>query len=46
MVDVFTTLIVYGMRTFSDVPANLQPAVKALLLSMGLDENGDPIVQE
>jgi len=46
MVEVFATLIVYGTRVFSDVPVSLQPAVKALLLTMGLDENGDPIVVE
>jgi len=44
MVEVFTALIVYGTRTFSQVPLSLQPAVRELLLSMGLDENGDPIV--
>jgi len=46
MVEVFATLIVYGTRVFSDVPVSLQPSVKALLLTMGLDENGDPIVVE
>ena len=46
MVEVFATLIVYGTRVFSDVPVSLQPAVKALLLSMGLDQDGNPIVVE
>jgi len=44
MVLVFVTLIVYGSKTFADVPVSLQPAVRATLLSMGLDENGVPIV--
>lgn len=44
MVLVFVTLIVYGSKTFSQVPASLQPAVRAELLTMGLDENGVPIV--
>ena len=46
MVDIFVTLIVYGERTFADVPVSLQPAVKATLLAMGLDENGNPIIVE
>ena len=44
MVLVFVTLIVYGSKTFADVPVSLQPAVRAELLTMGLDENGVPIV--
>ena len=44
MVLVFVTLIVYGSKTFSQVPVSLQPAVRAELLTMGLDENGVPIV--
>lgn len=46
MVLVFVTLIIYGSKTFSDVPVSLQPAVKAELLTMGLDENVTPIVVE
>lgn len=44
MVLVFVTLIIYGSKTFSQVPVSLQPAVRAELLTMGLDENGVPIV--
>jgi len=43
MVLVFATLIIYDSKTFSDVPVSLQDAVKAELLTMGLDENGNPI---
>ena len=46
MVEVFATLIIYGSRVFADVPVSLQPAVKALLLTMGLDQDGNPIVVE
>lgn len=46
MVLVFVTLIIYGSKTFADVPVSLQPAVRAELLTMGLDENGVPIVVE
>jgi len=44
MVLVFATLIIYGSKTFADVPASMKDAVRALLLTMGLDENGVPIV--
>jgi len=44
MVLVFVTLIIYGSKTFADVPVSLQNAVRAELLTMGLDENGTPIV--
>jgi len=43
MVLVFATLIIYDSKTFSDVPVSLRDAVKAELLTMGLDENGNPI---
>jgi len=46
MVLVFVTLIIYGSKTFSQVPVSLQPAVRAELFTMGLDENGVPIVTE
>lgn len=46
MVLVFVTLIIYGSKTFADVPVSLQPAVRAELLTIGLDENGVPIVVE
>ena len=44
IVSVYVTLIVAGRRKFAQVPKNLQPAVKADLEAMGLDENGNPIV--
>ena len=43
IVSVYVTLIVAGRRTFAQVPKSLQPAVKADLEAMGLDENGNPI---
>ena len=43
IVSVYVTLIIAGRRTFAKVPKNLQPAVKADLEAMGLDENGNPI---
>ena len=43
MVSVYVTLIIAGRRKFSQVPKNLQPAVKADLEAMGLDENGQPM---
>ena len=45
MVLVFVTLIIYGSKTFAQVPASLKTAVKAELLTIGLDENGKPIVE-
>lgn len=44
MILVCTTLITYHQITFAQVPASMQSAVKANLLAMGLDENGNPIV--
>jgi len=44
MILVCTTLITYHQITFAQVPASMQDAVKANLLAMGLDENGNPIV--
>lgn len=46
MVLVFVTLIIYGSKTFNDVPVILQDKVREELLTMGLDENGKPIVNE
>ena len=43
IVSVYVTLIIAGRRKFAKVPKNLQPAVKADLEAMGLDENGNPI---
>jgi hypothetical protein len=44
MVELFVALIIHGTRTFSQVPLKLQDAVRAMLLTLGLDENGVPIV--
>ena len=43
IVSVYVTLIIAGRRKFAQVPKNLQPAVKADLEAMGLDENGQPL---
>ena len=44
MVDLYVALIIADRRTFEQVPARYQDAVKADLLALGLDENGNPIV--
>jgi len=44
MVDAYVALIIAGRRTFSQVSVKYQAAVKADLLALGLDENGNPIV--
>lgn len=44
MVEIYVTLIIYGTKTFANVPVKLQPAVHAELLSMGLNDDGTPIV--
>ena len=44
MILVCTTLVTYHQITFAQVPASMQAQVKANLLAMGLDENGNPIV--
>lgn len=43
MVDMYVALIITGRRTFAQVPVKYQAAVKADLLALGLDENGNPI---
>jgi len=43
MVDAYVALIIAGRRTFSQIPVKYQAAVKADLLALGLDENGNPI---
>ena len=43
MVEVYTTLIIVGRKKFSSVPTQLKGAVKANLLALGLDENGNVI---
>ena len=43
MVSLYVALIIAGRRTFEQVPAKLQSAVKADLNALGLDENGNVI---
>lgn len=43
MVDMYVALILNDRRTFLQVPTKYQTAVKADLLALGLDENGNPI---
>lgn len=43
MVDLYVALIIAGRRTFEQVPDRYKDAVRADLLALGLDENGDPI---
>lgn len=43
MVAVYVALIIHKRRTLKSVPKRLQEAVKAELLALGLDENGNPI---
>lgn len=45
MVVIYATLIVKGAKTFDQVPAKLREDVKAHLFALGLDENGNPIVE-
>jgi hypothetical protein len=40
---VYATLIIDGMKTFSQVPVSLQPQVHEYLLSMGLGDDGKPL---
>lgn len=43
MVPIYVALIIHGRRTFESVPDILKEAVRAELLALGLDENGNPI---
>ena len=43
MVDLYVALIIYGRRTFDQVPAILQPAVQAELEALGLGTDGKPL---
>ena len=43
MIELYAVLIINGKRTFAQVPARYQDAVRQLLADAGLDENGDPI---
>jgi hypothetical protein len=46
MVDLYVALIISGRRSFSQVPLRYQEAVRADLLALGLDENGNPLPTE
>lgn len=41
MVSLYVALIIAGRRTFDNVPAKLQSAVKEDLMALGLNENGN-----
>lgn len=41
MVSLYVALIIAGRRTFDNVPAKLQSAVKKDLMALGLNENGN-----
>lgn len=45
VVALYVALIVNDRRTFEQVPAKLKAAVKADLEAIGLDENGNAIVE-
>lgn len=44
LVRLYAGEIINGDIIFSDVPAKLKDGVRAYLLNLGLDENGNPIV--
>lgn len=46
MVAIYVALIIYKRRTIETVPAQLRDAVSADLTALGLDGNGDPVVQD
>ena len=46
MVMAYVVLIIETDKKFSSVPAKLQAQVRETLRKMGLDENGNPIVEE
>lgn len=41
MVELYVALIINGRRVFDQVPARYQDAVRAALLALGKDENGN-----
>lgn len=43
MVELYVALIINDMRKFNKIPPKFQPAVKATLAALGLDENGNPV---
>lgn len=44
MIDMYVALIIAGRRTLVQVPAKYQEAVRADLLALGIDENGNTAV--
>lgn len=46
LVRLYASEIINGNIGFDRVPAKLKDGVKEYLLNLGLDENGDPILQE
>lgn len=46
MITIYCTLIINKRRTFEQVPDNLKEEVKARLIKLGYDTNGDSIVVE
>jgi len=43
LIDVSVSLIIVGKRTFAQVPAVIQPNVKATLEALGLGIEGQPL---
>ena len=43
MIELYYQLVKAGKRTIEQVPERYQEAVKADLLALGLDENGNPL---
>ena len=43
MIELYVALIIAGRRPFSRVPDRYKEAVREMLLSLGLDEDGNPI---
>lgn len=43
MAVVYATLIIKGVKTFEQVPAKQQEAVRTYLLALDLDQDGNPI---
>ena len=46
MVDLYVALIINGRRTINEVPERYREQVRADLLALGLDENGNPLPTE
>lgn len=43
LVDLYVALIIYGRRTFEQVPVVLQPTVRAELEALGLGTDGQSL---